>query len=123
MNTSTHSLFYWLGLMLVVVVMHSTSQMLYKSGVHNVRFSDPINTLLLNGPVFFGYVVSFAASLLYLHVIQHVPLTTAFPTTVLIQVLVILGAHFLFKEAITVNHLIGFGLIFGGLYFIWKPAA
>jgi drug/metabolite transporter (DMT)-like permease len=102
--------------------MHSTSQMLYKSGVHNVRFTDPVNTLLLNGPVFFGYLISFLASLLYLYVIQHVPLSTAFPTTVLIQVFVILGAHFFFKEAITVNHLIGFLLIFAGLYFIWKPA-
>jgi undecaprenyl phosphate-alpha-L-ara4N flippase subunit ArnE len=117
---ASQSTYFYLGLLLLVIIMHSSSQMLYKSGVHNVRFTDPINTLLLNAPVFFGYVISFAASLLYLRVIQEVPLTMAFPTTVLIQVFVILGAHFLFKEAITLNHFIGFALIFAGLYFIWK---
>lgn len=115
----SNATYFYLGLMLCVVVLNTAAQLLFKVGVREVRMDDIISTVVLNLPIVLGYLLFFAASVLYLFVIRHVPLTTAFPTTVLIHALVIISAHFLFGEVITLHKLIGILLMFTGVFFIW----
>lgn len=115
----TTNSYLFLFLMLGVVALNTVAQLLFKAGIRTVNTSDLIGTLVFNLPIIAGYVLFFLGSLAYLYVIRHVPLSTAFPTTVLIHAFVLIAAHFIFGEAIGAAKLFGIALIFTGVYFIW----
>lgn len=119
-DTAPHSAIYYLLLTLLVVCMHSSSQLLFKAGSRSIETRDLLNTFLMNWPIILGYVISFTASLVSLSIYKHVPLTTVFPTLILIHVFVLLGACYFFNETISLMKMIGMGLVFSGICFIWR---
>lgn len=105
--------------LLIFVLMLSCGQILFKK----VALEGPQNFLSLSGllqlalyPWFWLSLFLYgAATLLWIHILQSVPLSLAYPFVALGFILVPLAAYFLYKELIDLRIILGSAVIIGGL--------
>jgi len=96
----------------------ATGQILFKLGATK---SPPVEGLqgwiqLIFQPVVIAALCLYAAStLLWLWLLQRIPLTTAYPFAALAFLLVPFGGWLIFKEPLNARYLMGVGLILAGV--------
>lgn len=79
-----------------------------------------IKSIFNNIYIFFGLVCYGLSFLAWVLAVSKIKLSLAYPATSLIYVFVIIGAHFIFKEPISIYQIIGILLILCGLFFIFN---
>ncbi len=89
-------------------------QVLFKAGAH--RAEDLLH--FLNGWILIGLLAYGVGTLLWIYALSRMPLTAAYPFTVLTFALVYLAGVFLFGEPVTLRAMAGVVLILGGLFLI-----
>ncbi len=83
------------------------------------QFSLPVILKILFSPdIFLGILCYVASLVMWLWILAKMPLSTAYPVGSLSIVFVVLGAHFLFKEAISLIKWMGILLVFAGVYIV-----
>ena len=111
------SLYQLMGLIAFPVAM-ATGQVLFKLGATRVPEVHGLSgwlTLLLQPVVIFALILYAASTLLWLWLLQRIPLTTAYPFSALAFFLVPLGGWFIFKEPLNLRYMCGVGLILLGV--------
>lgn len=96
----------------------ATGQILFKIGALKVPHVDGIQgwIQLIFQPVIIGALCLYATStLLWLWLLQRIPLTTAYPFAALAFLLVPFGGWLIFKEPLHGRYLIGVGFILAGV--------
>ncbi len=78
--------------------------------------------ILLDPYIFFGYVCSFAASILWIFALKKLPLSFAYPFLALPLVFVLILSHFIFNESICFYRILGATLIVVGTVLIGLKA-
>ena len=109
------------GQLIVVVTLMTTGQMLFRKAA---LASPPLSTLkgllaLGTSPVFFlALVIYGATTLLWVAVLQQVPLSRAYAFTALSFVFVPAAAVVVYGEKMTLQLAIGFAMVIAGLFLI-----
>ena len=96
----------------------ATGQVLFKLGALKAPPAEGLSGWLhlIFQPVVLSALCLYAAStLLWLWLLQRIPLTTAYPFAALAFLLVPFGGWVFFKEPLNTRYLIGVGLILGGV--------
>ncbi len=109
------------ALVIAVVTLMTAGQLLFRKSALS---APPLSTVagiasLIGNPVFILALVLYAAAtLLWVAVLQQVPLSRAYGFTALSFVIVPLAAIVLFGETVTPRMIAGMGLIIAGLFLI-----
>ena len=108
----------YVALLILVAALLAAGQMLFRIGAMR---AEPVNDLvtavkMMFLPIFVAARVLFGATtLLYIYILQNVPLSAAYPFMALALVLVPLLAVFLLGETVSLKYVGGLTLIIGGL--------
>ena len=116
----------YIPFILFTVATNAAAQLLLKQGMNGVGAfnvgSEPIFGLIFRiifNPFVFAGLVMFVVSMgSHLFVLSRVDVSFAFPFLSIAYVLVAVWAHFFMNETLTLNHIIGIGLIVSGTVFI-----
>lgn len=116
----------YIPFILFTVITNATAQLLLKHGMNGVGAfnvgSESIGPLvariIFNPFVFLGLTMFVVSMGSHLFVLSRVDVSFAFPFLSIAYVLVALWAHFFMGEALTLNNIIGIGLIVAGTLFI-----
>ncbi len=108
------------------ILLVTGSQFLFKMGVNNLatRSTDTKKTLqdyimmLFEKNIFLGFALNGMAAVAWLLALSHLELSYVFPFLSLNYILIPIGAHFLFKEKLSLNKSIGIAIICGGIFLI-----
>ena len=117
---------YYVLAIFVSICLAVGGQFLLKKGMVDIGpFSINISTMIqqyariLLNPLVLGGIFCFAVSMLvWLYVLSRVELSTAYPFASLNYVLILVGSHFLFNEAVTPTKMIGVAVIVLGVYLV-----
>jgi drug/metabolite transporter (DMT)-like permease len=96
----------------------ATGQVLFKLGALKAPPVEGLQgwlTLLFQPVVITALCLYAASTLLWLWLLQRIPLTTAYPFAALAFLLVPFGGWLIFKEPLNARYLMGVGLILGGV--------
>ena len=96
----------------------ATGQVLFKLGALKAPPAEGLGgwAVLVLQPVVIAALTLYAAStLLWLWLLQRIPLTTAYPFAALAFLLVPFGGWLFFKEPLNARYLLGVGLILSGV--------
>jgi multidrug transporter EmrE-like cation transporter len=113
------------GLLLVGIMIGVVGQLLLKHGMSRqptFRFGE-IGTLIGNLPVIGGICCYGLSTVIYLSVLAHLELSTAYPTVSLGYVLVIIMSKVLFKEPVSLSRWMAAGIICIGVVLVGLGAA
>jgi len=103
-------------------VLLATGQILFKKTAMGLSASiaslEGLISLALNMWFWLAMVFYSIATLLWIHILQNVPLSIAYPFNALGFIIVPLAALFLFKEPLNLQFVLGVFLILGGLSII-----
>lgn len=105
--------------LLVFVLVLSGGQLLFKLAAVSAPTVDKFGALmpLAKNPWLWAAVILYGVSVvLWVIILQKIPLSTAYPFTALCFVIVPLAATALFQEPYSVKTLLGAALIMGGVY-------
>lgn len=109
------------GQILVVVVLMAAGQLLFrKTAVGSPPLSTwrGLSSLALNPAFLVALVMYGAATLLWVGVLQHVPLSRAYAFNALSFIIVPIASILVFGETVSVRFAIGLGLVVAGLVLI-----
>jgi undecaprenyl phosphate-alpha-L-ara4N flippase subunit ArnE len=110
----------WAALLLYAAIL-STGQLLFKKASISIStlagFGD-LRHLVFNVWLWIAFILYSSASVLYVVILQRVPVSTAVLFNALCFVLVPLGATMIFGEALGWRHAIGIALIVAGLVIV-----
>ena len=106
--------------LLLAVTANTVGQILFKLSADRIRdSSDGILTAYFTSPyIWFAVAFYFGASVVWVWVLQWLPISTAYPVMSLVFVLVPLAGIFLFKETQDLRFFFGVALIFGGILLV-----
>lgn len=110
-----------IGMLILFAVMLAAGQLLFKMASttsDNLRELQGLLSLAGNPWFWIALILYGVATLLWLVILQRVPLSTAYPFVALGFVIVPLGAWALYGEPLALRHLFGTALIIGGLIVI-----
>jgi drug/metabolite transporter (DMT)-like permease len=108
----------YLGLCLVFSLSLAVGQVLFKLAAG--QFGQAITLDALLSPYLIGALVLYAATtVLWIFILRAVPLSSAYPFSLLGAVLVIGVAALLLKEPVTVRQLVGAGVVVAGMLVIY----
>lgn len=96
----------------------ATGQILFKYGASQVPHVQGLNgwfTLLFQPVILSALTLYGASTLLWLWLLQRIPLTTAYPFAALAFLLVPFGGWLIFNESLNGKYLIGVACILGGV--------
>ena len=96
----------------------ATGQILFKYGASQVPHVQGLNgwfTLLFQPVILSALTLYGASTLLWLWLLQRIPLTTAYPFAALAFLLVPFGGWLIFNESLNSKYLVGVALILGGV--------
>ncbi len=116
--------YFLLGLCIVFPVI---SQLVMKKGMNMVGQFNSGNILdfaflfktFTNTYVVIGVILYAVTSVLWLMVISKLPVSSAYPAVSISYIILIIVAHFLLGEAITINKIAGSLAIVSGVYIIF----
>jgi len=110
-------------LLLLSMTMAVTGQLLFKRGLSSATLVPTIGSVLQTifiPTVFLGFFIYGMSSIVWLFVLQKLPLSVAYPSLALTYVIVVMASFVLFKEPLTVDKIVGVLLISIGVFFINK---
>lgn len=111
--------FLHIGQLISFAVLLATGQILFKKTALGIAVPvatpEGILALLLNGWFWLAMIFYSIATLLWIHILQNLPLSIAYPFNALGFIIVPLVSWLLFKEPITVQFTLGVFLILAGL--------
>jgi drug/metabolite transporter (DMT)-like permease len=109
-------------LVLLCVVMISAGQILFKmAAMHaTVHAQASVYVQWLSLPLFVALIIYGAATVLWVWLLRHIPLTTAYPLYALAFVIVPIASYFIFDESLGLQHVLGGALIVAGVFVISK---
>ena len=108
-----------------MVILTSLSQIFIKIGSRKIITNSGVRVLIktfLNYYIIIGISFVVAAPLLYFSALSSVPLNIAFSVNGLGYIIVIVLGRLVLKEHISIFHIIGGLLIFGG-FMVWNMGA
>lgn len=76
---------------------------------------------LTNWYFLFTGICGLAAGLLWMYILKHFPLSSAYPMTSISYVFGMIAAILVFQESVSITKWIGVALIIGGVFFLLKP--
>lgn len=116
-------LFWGLGAPLACVAVISGGQLLFKLAAGLIDFRRPLAEP--QGLMILGVALALygAATVLWVMVLKHAPLSRIYPLMALSFVLTPLGASLILKEPVSGGYWAGVGLILAGLYVIGRSSA
>ncbi|ACQ67580.1 4-amino-4-deoxy-L-arabinose-phospho-UDP flippase [Candidatus Williamhamiltonella defendens] len=99
-------------LLLFVIFLTCAGQLSQKQATHSWKENAKRQTL-----IWLGLSVIFLAGgmLLWLKLLQYLPLSQAYPFLSINLILVTLSGHFFFKEKVTLQHWLGIGIMMVGI--------
>ncbi len=109
------------GFLLLNIVMLTTGQALWKTGIENVGFSlslSGIIKMIFNPFIFAGLVIYLVATVLWFYILSKAPLSIAYPMQSLCYVLAAVVGILIFKENVTLIRWAGLSLIVLGAILI-----
>lgn len=101
-------------LILLVVLLMSLGQILFKMSANNIDIQTPSS--LLSIKLFLGLFLYLSATILWMNVLRFTPLNIAYPLTSLAFIIVPILSYFLIGEQLTFNNFFGSVLIFIGVW-------
>lgn len=112
-------------LLLTAISLTVTGELLLKAGMNRVgEFSASFDTLLrtfTEWRVVLGFILIFSGALFWLGVISRVDLSFAYPLLALSYVISLIPAHFVLKESVTPNRILGaFVIMIGVIIVTWR---
>ncbi len=113
------------ALLLIAICLTVTGELLLKSGMNRVgEFSPSPATLwrtFTEWRVLLGFVLIFSGSLFWLGVISRADFSFAYPLLALSYVVSLIPAHFILREHVTLNRIVGALIIVCGVIVItWR---
>ncbi len=111
--------------LLLMVILTSLSQVFIKIGSRKIITNSGLSVLIktfLNYNIIIGISFVVAAPLLYFSALSSVPLNIAFSVNGLGYIIVIVLGRLVLKEHISIFHITGGLLIFGG-FMVWNLGA
>ena len=95
-------------------------QFCWKLGVESRKVQSLVDSLhLLYTPmVALGLILYGLATVLWLYILSRVPISVAYPIQSVAYVIGVIGAHYLFKESLTIWKIVGCLLIIAGVSLI-----
>src|SRR6266851_4135023 len=107
---------------LVAIIMLSAGQTSLKIGLNHIGGVSLLK--LFHTPwVVVGFVCYGISSILWLDVLSKLEFSIAFPMVGLTYVLTLLIGHFLFQEPVTIDRVLGVGLIVLGIFFLSRSGS
>lgn len=98
---------------LISIILSSTAQILLKLLMRH----QTLSLSLLSKPLFYGGFLAYGISaIIWLKVLAKLPLVVAYPMVSLNFVFVALGAGVFLHEKVSWQMVVGFGLIFSGIF-------
>lgn len=110
-----------LGKLILFVLMMSGGQILFKlAATRGPAMTDlgSAFTVLTNGITLTALMLYGLATVLWIHLLQQLPLSLAYPFVAAAFVIVPIAAFLLFREPIGLRYMIGAGFIFVGIVII-----
>ncbi|HCH56753.1 MAG TPA: 4-amino-4-deoxy-L-arabinose-phospho-UDP flippase [Rhodospirillaceae bacterium] len=106
--------------LLLAVAANAVGQILFKLSADRIREgSDGILTAYFTSPYIWGAVAFyFGASVVWVWVLQWLPISTAYPVMSLVFVLVPLAGIFLFQETQDLRFFLGVAMIVAGILIV-----
>ena len=106
--------------LLLAVTANAVGQILFKLSADRIRDgSDGILTAYFTSPyIWFAVAFYFGASVVWVWVLQWLPISTAYPVMSLVFVLVPLAGIFLFQETQDLRFFLGVAMIVGGILIV-----
>ena len=101
--------------MLVTVLSISTGQVLFKTAAGRANVANSMLAPDVLGVLFAAFALYGGATLVWVYVLRHVPLSAAYVFMSLSFVIVPLLGWFFFKESLTPRYFIGMALIVAGI--------
>jgi len=104
-------------LCLLNVISLAGGQMLFKQGMKD-KLIDSVPTMIklfFTPLVFSGLALYALTTMLWLYILNKVPISRAYPIQVLAYPLVLIMAKVIFNESISISRLIGIGIIVVGV--------
>ena len=108
------------GALLLAVTANTVGQILFKMSADRMRDStDGLVMAYMTSPyVWFAIGFYFATSIVWVWVLQWLPISTAYPVMSLVFILVPLAGIFLFNETQDLRFFIGIALIVVGIFLV-----
>ncbi len=105
-------------LCLLNTLLMSTGQMMFKYGSRGKEISSVLDILrLFFSPVVFAALCLYAATTgLWLYILNHMPMSHAYPIQALAYPIVLTASIFLFQEHVSVTRWVGVAVICLGVY-------
>lgn len=115
-----------LALILFSVLMSATGQMVLKLGADKLggifcspqAFIHDLIRILSTPQVWFAFAFYAAGFFTWMKALTREDLSYVYPMASLSYVLIVFYSHFLFKEPLTINKMLGIALIIGGVVII-----
>lgn len=110
------------ALLVIMMLSALAGQLLLKSGVNQSQleasFQSVVRTLLMPH-IILGFTIYGLSSILWLFVLQKLPLSVAYPSLAITYVLIVFLSAVFIREPLTVNKVIGSFIIVTGVFLIF----
>lgn len=110
-------------LLLLSMTLAITGQFFFKSGLSGSSLSPNAQSIIktiFTPQVFMGFAMYGISSIVWLFVLQKLPLSVAYPALALTYVIVVFASAFILHEPLTVNKVVGSFIIVMGVILMFR---